>query len=35
MLMTLITGIANFVADFVRTLIIDTLVGFCLRPIGL
>ena len=25
----------NFIKDFVRTLIIDTLVGFCLKPIGL
>lgn len=32
---SLFGGILGFITDFVRTLIIDTLVGICLRPIGL
>lgn len=35
MLAALFGGIINFVKDFIKTLIIDTLVGFCLKPIGL
>lgn len=28
-------GLFCFIKDFFKTLIIDTLVGICLRPIGL
>lgn len=35
MLTAIFGGIFNFVKEFVKTLIIDTLVGLCLRPIGL
>lgn len=35
MLSAIIGGILNFVKDFVRTLIIDTLVGIVLVPAGL
>lgn len=35
MLTAIFGGMFNFIKDFVRTLIIDTLVGFCLKPIGL
>ena len=34
MLTAIFGGIFNFVKEFVKTLIIDTLVGFCLKPIG-
>ena len=35
MLTAIFGGIFNFVKEFVKTLIIDTLVGFCLKQIGL
>ena len=34
-MLSLFGSIFGFIKDFVRTLIIDTLVGICLRPIGL
>lgn len=35
MITALFGSIFNFIKDFVKTLIIDTLVGFCLKPVGL
>lgn len=35
MIATLFGGFINFVKEFFKTLIIDTMVGFCLKPIGL
>lgn len=35
MLTAIFGGILTFIKDFVKTLVIDTLVGFCLKPIGL
>lgn len=35
MLTALFGSVLNFVKEFVKTLIIDTIVGFCLKPIGL
>lgn len=35
MLTTIFGTFFNFVKDFVRTLVIDVLVGFCLKPVGL
>ena len=34
-MLSLFGCLCSFIKDFVKTLIIDTLVGFCLRPIGL
>lgn len=34
-MLTLFGGILGFIKDFFKTLIIDTLVGLCLKPIGL
>lgn len=34
-MLSFLSGLFCFVKDFVKTLIIDTLVGICLRPVGL
>lgn len=34
-MLSLFGSILGFVTDFFKTLLIDTLVGICLRPIGL
>lgn len=34
-MLTLFGSFLGFITDFVRTLVIDTLVGLCLKPIGL
>lgn len=34
-MLELFGGIFMFIKDFIRTLVIDTMVGFLLRPVGL
>ena len=34
-MLSLFGGIFAFIKDFIKTLVIDTLVSICLRPIGL
>ena len=35
MISAILTGLLSFAKEFFRTLFIDSLVGFCLRPVGL
>lgn len=35
MISAILVGLFNFAKDFFRTLFIDSLVGFCLKPMGL